>query len=84
LRIASGAIQESIHRCSLIAKKVANLTAMKVDIHPGPATDIIQLCGHAQKTLKSPCITGILEAETAYMMESVGKFIDATEDLAIQ
>jgi hypothetical protein len=34
--------------------------------------------------LKSTCITGLLKAEAAYIMESVTKFIDAIDDLVIQ
>ena len=81
LRMASGTRQRSIQRSSLIAKKVGDLTAMKAEIHPGPMPDILQLSGQAQHTLKSTCITGILEAEAAYIMESVRRFIDATDDL---
>jgi len=68
----------------LIAKKVGDLTAMKAEIHPGPMPDILQLSGQAQHTLKSTCITGILETEAAYIMESVRRFIDATDDLEVQ
>ena len=57
---------------------------MKVDMHPGPKPDIPQLSGQAQYTLKSTCINGILEAEAAYIMESVRRFIDATDDLVNQ
>ncbi len=57
---------------------------MKAEIHPGPMPDILQLSGQAQHTLKSTCITGILETEEAYIMESVRRFIDATDDLVIQ
>ncbi len=39
------------------------------------------LSGHAQHTLKSACITGILEAVTACMMESLRRLIDVTEAL---
>lgn len=92
LRIASATKQRSIQRSSLIAKKVGDLTAMKVYMHPGPKRgpkpgskpNILQLSGQAQHTLKSTCITGILEAEAAYMMESVIRFIDATDDLVFQ
>ena len=112
LRIASATKQISIQRSSLIAKKVGNLTAMKVEMHPGPKPDpvpcskpgpkpgpetdpglgprpgpkpyILQLSGHAHQTLKSTCITGILEAEAAYIRESVIRFIDATDDLVYQ
>jgi hypothetical protein len=103
LRIASATKQSSIQRSSLIgnnvgdltlliAKKVGDLTAMKVDMHPGLKSDskpglksdILQLSGQAQHTMKSICIDGILEAEVAYLMDVVIKFIDATDDLVIQ
>jgi len=84
LRMASGSRQRSIQRSSLIAKKVGDLTAMKAEIHPGPMPNILQLSGQAQHTLKSTCITGILEVEAAYIMESVRRFIDATDDLVVQ
>ena len=50
----------------------------------GPKLDFLQLSGQAQLSLKSTCITGILEAEAAYIMESVRRFIDATDDLVVQ
>ena len=84
LKMASGTRQRSIQGSSLIAKKVEDLTAMKAEIHPGPMPDILQLSGQAQHTLKSTCITGILETEAAYIMESVRRFIDATDDLEVQ
>ena len=65
---------------SLILKKIGELTAMKIDMHVGPQPDILQLSGQAQYTLKSTCITGILETESVYMMESVIRFIDAADD----
>ena len=34
--------------------------------------------------IKSTCITGILEAKAAYMLESVKRFIDTTNDLVFQ
>jgi len=84
LRRATGSGQRSIQHGSLIVKKVGDLTAMKTEIHPGPLPDILQLSGQAQHTLKSTCITGILKAEAAYIMESVRRFIDATDDLVVQ
>jgi hypothetical protein len=84
LRMASGTRQKNLQRCSLIAKKVGDLTAMKAEIYPGPMPDILQLSGQAQHTLKSTCITGILETEAAYIMESVRSFIDASDDLVVQ
>ena len=83
LRMASGTRQRSIHHSSWMVKKVGDLTAMKVDMHPGPMPDIIQLSGQAQHILKSTCITGILEAEAAYVMESVRRFIDATDIISV-
>jgi hypothetical protein len=65
-------------------KKVGDLTAMNTEIHPVPLPDILQLTGQTQHTLKSPCITGILKAEAAYIMESVRRFIDVTDNLVIQ
>ena len=47
----------------------------------GPKSDILQLSGQAQHTLRSTFINGILEAEAAYKRESVKKLIDATNDL---
>jgi hypothetical protein len=84
LRMATGSGQRSIQHGSLIVKKVGDLTAMKTEIHPGPLPDILQLSGQAQHTLKSTCITGILKAEAAYIMESVRRFIDAADDLVVQ
>jgi hypothetical protein len=75
--------ERSIQRCSWIAKKVGDLTAMQVGIYPGHMPDILQLSGQAQQKLKSTCITGILGAEAAYIMESVRRFIDATDDLVV-
>jgi hypothetical protein len=84
LRMASEIRQRSIQHSLLIAKKVGDLTAMKTEIHPGLMPDILQLSGQAQHALKSTCITGILEAEADYIMESVKRFIDATDDLVVQ
>jgi hypothetical protein len=68
----------------LIAKKVGDLTAMKAEIHPDPLPDILQLSCQTQHALKSTCITGILEAEAVYIMESIRRFIDDMEDLVVQ
>ncbi len=84
LRIDYETKQKIIQRSSLIVKKVGDLTAMKVDMHPGPEPDILQLSGQAQQIFKSTCITGILEDEAAYMMESVRRFIDNTDDIVIR
>ena len=84
LRIDTGTKQKIIQRSSLIVKKVGDLTAMKVDMQPGPEPDILQLSGQAQQIFESTCITGILEDEAAYMMESVRRFIDNTDDIVIR
>ncbi|MFO7671328.1 MAG: hypothetical protein R6W31_16840 [Bacteroidales bacterium] len=84
LRMVSGTCQKSIQRYSWIAQKAGDLTAMKVDIYPGPLTDILRLTGRAHYLLKSTCITRILEAEADYMIESVIRFINATDDLLFQ
>jgi hypothetical protein len=83
LRIDSETKQKTIQRSSLIVKKVGDLTAMKVGMQPGPEPDILQLSGQAQHSLKSTCITGLLEDEAAYMMESVRRFIDNTDEMVI-
>jgi hypothetical protein len=82
LRITSEIKQKNSQQSSLLAKKIKDLTAMKVDLHPGSVPDIIQLTGQAQHTLKSTSIAGILKVEAAYLIESVRRFIDATENLA--
>jgi hypothetical protein len=84
LRMDSGTRQRSIQLSSGIAKKVGDLTAMKVDIHPRHMPDILQLSGQPQHTLRSTRITGILEAEAVYIMKSVRRFINVTDDLAAQ
>ncbi len=96
LRMSSTTKQRSSQRSAWIAKKVGDLSAMKVEIHPGPKSDqrsgpksdpkpdILHIAGQAQHILKSTCITGILEAEATYMIKVVIGFIDATDDLVVQ
>lgn len=84
LRMLNGTSQKGIQRYLLIAQKAGELTAMKVVLYPGPVTDILRLTGRAHYTLKSTCITRILEAEAAYLAKSVTRFIDATDDLLLQ
>jgi len=84
LGMVSGTLQKRIKHSSLIAQKVGDLCAMKVDVHPGPVSDSIQLSGHARHKLKSTNLTGILKAEAPYLMKSVQGFINALEDLEIQ
>jgi len=73
--------QKSLQHSSLILKKIGDLTTMKISMLPGSKPDILQLSGQVQHTLNSMCISGLLEGEAACMMESVTRFIDATEDL---
>jgi hypothetical protein len=84
LRMDSGTRQGSIQRSSLIIKKVGDLTAMQAEIHTSPRPDILQLSGKALHPLKSTCTTGILEAEAVYILESVRRFIEATDDVVVQ
>jgi hypothetical protein len=81
LRIVIGAKPESIQHPSLIAKKVEDLTAMKVDVSHGSMPYTLQLSVQTQHILKSSCITGILKAEVAYIMEAVRNFIVAADHL---
>ncbi|MDF1575621.1 MAG: hypothetical protein P1P86_10585 [Bacteroidales bacterium] len=80
LSTVPGVKQQSIQRSLLILKKIGDLSAMKIEMHVGPQPDILQLSGQAQYALKSTCITGILETESVYLMESVVRFIDALDD----
>lgn len=65
-----------------IAKKIGELTAMQVDIHPAPEPHILHISGKAPHTIQSPCIEGMLEADAVYIVESVVRFINITENLA--
>ncbi len=73
-----------LHSKLYLNERYGIVISMKVDMHPAPKPDILQLFGQAQHTWKSTCITVILEAEAVYMMESVIRFIDSTDDLIIQ
>ena len=83
LRMDSATNQKSVRDSSSIRKKVKDLTAMKVFMDPGSKPDILKITGEAQHTLKSSCITGILEDEAAYIVLSVKRFIVATGDLVL-
>lgn len=83
LRIDSATNLKSGRNSSLNLKKLNDLTTMKVDVNPGSNPDVLQLAGQAQLKMKSTCITAILEDETAYILESVKRFIDATDNLVI-
>ena len=82
LKIEAATKEESIQHSILIAKKVKDLTAMRVKIQHGNKPGIIQVSMQGQHILKSASISGMLEAEATYIVESVTGFIDATEELA--
>ncbi|MFH0757126.1 MAG: hypothetical protein V2B15_07565 [Bacteroidota bacterium] len=84
LRIDSATNQTGVQYSSLIVKKIGDLTTMKVSMHPGSKPDLLQLSGQAQHTLKSACINGLLKGEADYMIESVKRFIEATDNLLCQ
>ena len=92
LKIDSGVKQNGTQQSYLIEKKIAkkiarkvsHLTAKKIDVYPERIPGIIQLSGQTQHTLKSTCLTRILEAEAPYIIQSVVRFIDATDNLVIQ
>jgi hypothetical protein len=87
LRIASVIDQKENHRFPLITKKIEDLSAMRVFLGPESSADkesgILQLSSLARKSLKSESLNGILEAESAYLVNSIVRFIAATHDLVI-
>ena len=80
LNIAFKEVQHS----KLFIIKAGDLTAMKLDMCPGSQPDLLKLTGQGQQPLESTCINGILKAESAYLMESVIRFIDITDNLVFQ
>ena len=72
---------KSIRQPSLIAKKIADLCAMKIELHPDDVTDNIKLSGYTHRKVKSTSLSEVLKSEIPYMVESVIRFIDASEDL---
>jgi len=83
LRIANATTKESNQHSSLILSKVEGLTGMRVKILHGNRPEIIQLSTQAKHKLESTCINGILEAEAGYVVDSITRFINATDDLII-
>jgi hypothetical protein len=81
LKINSTTNRKLVQNSSLIAKKIGDLTTMKVNAHTGTKLDYLQLSGQVQNIFKSPCINNILEAESDYMVESVLKYINTLENL---
>ena len=82
-RVVLGKKQSLEQDYLFIGKKIKDLTAMKIHVLPNAAPDKIQLTGEALYTLKSTCITGILNDESTYIMDSLRCFIDASENLAM-
>lgn len=64
-----------------IAKKVRDLTKMKVGVHPGPGPDIIRINGQAKKELKSTSVCGLLENEVASIIDSIRMFVANTDEM---
>jgi hypothetical protein len=83
-RMVKGKKTISNRQTSLIVKKVGDLTAMNIEIHPDPVPGTLQLSGLAKHTMNSICITEILKAETVYIMETAIRFVDVIEDLKIK
>ena len=81
VRIVPGIKQKSIQPFSLIAKKVEDLTAMQVKVHPVSNPDILQLSAQSLHNFKSTGINRILKTDVPYMLESVRSFIDTLENL---
>jgi len=82
LKIYAITNRKRVQDSSLIAKKIGDLTTMKVNVHPGTKPNYLKLSGQGQNIYKSPCINSIQETEAAYLVESVLQFINALEDLS--
>lgn len=83
LRIDSRSTQKGILSFTLLMKKIEDLSSMKIQMNSEPMSGILELNGKAQRKLKSTCIQGILEAEAAFIAESLKNFILATDDLVV-
>lgn len=83
LRIAPGTKLVSVQDSIFIGDKIRDLTSMKVVTQPGPLHGNLQLTGQAPHILQSNCITAILANEQTYLIESVIRFVDATDNLVI-
>lgn len=66
----------------LIAKKIKNLAAMNVTVHPGSIHGSIRISGQAHRRLSSPSIAGLREGEVAYVVKVIHRFIAAVEGLS--
>jgi hypothetical protein len=88
MKIASEFLRDMMQNDSMIRKKIEDLTAMKIDIHPvakqGQQAGTLQVSGQAKQTLLSTSMNGILKAEAAHLIETVTRFIKATGDWALQ
>lgn len=71
---------KSIREPTLIAKKIADLCAMKIELHPDDVTDNIKLSGQTHRKVKSTSLSEVLKSEIPYMVESVIRFMDTSEN----
>lgn len=71
---------KSSRQPTLIAKKIADLGAMKIELHPDDVTDNIKLSGQTYRKLKSTSVSEVLKSEIPYMVESVVRFMDTSEN----
>lgn len=83
LKNSAGRKQQNTQSISLIVQKIEALSSMEVDILPGSVPDNLLLLAQTKQNLNSKCVTGILEEEEAYLIESVSTFIDAADNLLI-
>ena len=81
LRIAPATRQKNNWRNSFIMNSLKDTAGMEVYMRPGLKPDTIQLSGQAQVAIRSTCMATLLEGEASYIMESVIRFIYATDGL---
>jgi hypothetical protein len=92
LRISSRTEQNAIQRLKLIAKKVEDITAVNIEMSLGTESlirtksqsGIQQLSGKAKKAIGSTCMSGILIDEAEFIIETVTRFVETTDDLLVQ
>jgi hypothetical protein len=92
LRISSRTEQNAIQRLKLIAKKVEDITAVNIEMSLGTESrirtksqsGILQLSGKSKKAIGSTCMNGILIDEAEFIIETVTRFVETTDDLLFQ
>ena len=80
-KMPPGSKQRTLKHLYTMSQKVSDLSAMKIQVHAGPAPDRITISGQAKRKLKSQSITKIIDVEERYIIESLLRFINATDDL---